>query len=911
MKQSLFDNPRSKRKKSGEEEPLENPFEFLNPPNDGGPHGPVDQSASKFDVIDKPISAFKRMSAARLKLLDKLGLKTIGDCLDNYPRSYLDRSDLLSICDAGRSNQVETIHGKVADKKDIPARSGQKFTKIYIYDGTDGAALVAFGKRAGYLKRSLKLGDSVAVSGKFKRSDWGIETTTFEYEKLTEEEADVIHTGRIVPVYQLTSGLQQRWMRSLMGEIAREYADAMPETIPLETRLKHSLVGRPRAALQIHLPDSHEELRQARRRIIFEEFYLLQLGLLLRKKQHETGRAGIKFRTDGEKARALLKNLPFQLTEAQRRALKEIKDDMRSPRPMNRLLQGDVGSGKTVVSAMAVAHAVDNGYQGVLMAPTEALAHQHYETMRGFLSPVGIQTVLLKGGMPAGERRTALNALETGYADLAVGTHALIEPDVKFARLGLAVVDEQHRFGVMQRARLTNKGKSPDILVMTATPIPRTLAMTAYGDLSHSVIDELPAGRLPVETRRFNETRVDFERVFNLLTEELKKGRQAYVVYPLVERSEEKEAKKESSEAKEDNRDAVAGHGRKSNRLPDSKGGMLPDRMSGAEKLEAKRDNRDAVAGHGRESNRLPDLNVEQLPDRMSGAEKLEAKRDNRDAVAGHGRESNRLPDSKGGMLPDRMSGAEKLEAKRDNRDAVAGHGRESNRLPDLNVEQLPDRMSGAEKLEAKEKSSESKRDIRDAVNGHRRLSNRLPDWNVGLLHGRMSGEEKLEAMEKFKSGETHVLVSTTVIEVGIDVPNASLMIIIHADRFGLSQLHQLRGRVGRGAHQSYCALVGWGKTEESQARLEAMVETTDGFEIAERDLEIRGPGEVLGTRQSGMPDLTMAHLTRDSEALKAARDAAAAFIDENPDLEGQSCDAVRAWLSRKWGGRLRLASVG
>ncbi len=828
MKQSLFDNPRSKLKESGEEKPLENPFEFLNPPNDGGPHGPVDHSASKFDIINRPIAAFRRMSAARLKLLEKLGLKTIGDCLDNYPRSYLDRSELLSICDAGRSSQVETIHGKVADKKDIPTRAGQSFTKIFIYDGTDGAALVAFGKRAGYLKKSLKLGDPVVVSGKFKRSDWGVETTTFEYEKLTDEEADLIHTGRIAPVYQLTAGLQQRSMRSLMAEIAREYADAMPETIPLETRLKHSLVGRARAALQIHLPDSHEELRQARRRIIFEEFYLLQLGLLWRKQRHETeregivfrtdgekeqrpvrrhsrvsgnpeavqrssasirphvptketaseieadvrsprpvnrlpqgdvdsgktvvsaarkqghetGRSGIEFKTDGEKAQALLNSLPFQLTKAQRRVLDEIEEDMRSPRPMNRLLQGDVGSGKTVVSAMAIAHAVDNGYQGVLMAPTEALAHQHYETMRGFLSPVGIQTVLLKGGMSAGERRTALNALETSYAGAAVGTHALIEPDVEFARLGLAVVDEQHRFGVIQRARLADKGKSPDILVMTATPIPRTLALTAYGDLSQSVIDELPAGRIPVETKRYNETRTDLERLLRFLENELRKGRQAYVVYPLVE-------------------------------------------------------------------------------------------------------------------------------------------------------------------------SSEAMGDIRDAVEGHRRLSNRLPDWNVGLLHGRMSGAEKLEAMEKFKSGETHVLVSTTVIEVGIDVPNASLMIVIHADRFGLSQLHQLRGRVGRGPHQSYCALVGWGKTDESQARLEAMVQTTDGFEIAEKDLEIRGPGEVLGTRQSGLPDLTMAHLTRDSEALKAARDAAAAFIDENPDLGGQGCDAVRAWLSRKWGGRLRLASVG
>lgn len=741
MKQSLFDNPRNKRKKNGEDS-LENPFEFLNPPNDGGPHGPVDHSASEFEVIDKPITAFKRMSGSRLKQLEKLGIKTIGDCLDNYPRSYLDRSDLLPICDAGRSNRVETIHGKVADKKDIPTRSGQSFTKIFIYDGTDGAALVAFRERARYLKKGLKLGDAVVVSGKFKRSDWGIETSTFEYEKLTSEEADLIHTGRIAPVYQLTAGLQQRSMRNLMAEMAREYAGAMPETIPLDIRRRHSLVGRARAALQIHLPDSHEELRQARRRIIFEEFYLLQLGLLLMRRRNETLRSGIAFRTDGKKAKALLKRLPFQLTKAQRRALNEIEDDMRSPSPMNRLLQGDVGSGKTVVSAVAMAHAVDNDYQGVLMAPTEALAHQHYETMRAFLSPVGIQTVLLKGGMSTGERRTALNALETGYAGAAVGTHALIEPDVKFARLGLAVADEQHRFGVLQRKRLADKGKSPDILVMTATPIPRTLALTAYGDLSQSVIDELPAGRLEVETKRFNETRVDLERLLGFLENELRKGRQAYVVYPLVE-------------------------------------------------------------------------------------------------------------------------------------------------------------------------SSEAMEDIRDAVEGHRRLSSRLTNWNVGLLHGRMSGAEKLEAMEKFKSGETHVLVSTTVIEVGIDVPNASLMIVIHADRFGLSQLHQLRGRVGRGEHQSYCALVGWGKTDESQARLEAMVETADGFEIAVRDLDIRGPGEVLGTRQSGLPDLTMAHLTRDSEALKAARGAAAAFLESCPDLTDPSCDAVRAWLKRKWGGRLRLASVG
>ena len=546
-------------------------------------------------------------------------------------------------------------------------------------------------------------------------------------------------------MYQLTAGLQQRSMRRLMAEIAREYADAMPETIPLETRLKHSLVGRVRAALQIHLPDSHEELRQARRRIIFEEFYLLQLGLLLRRQRNEMLRKSTVFkRTDGPKTRALLKSLPFQLTQAQRRALGDIMTEMRSLSPMNRLLQGDVGSGKTVVAAMAMACAVDSGYQAALMAPTASLAQQHYETLSVLLSPIGIRTVLIKGGMPAAERRKALEELEKGDASVGVGTHALIEKDVKFAQLGLAIVDEQHRFGVEQRERLMKKGvKGVDtLLVMTATPIPRTLALTAYGDMSQSIIDELPAGRLKVETRRFDETRDDYERVFNLLTKELKKGRQAYVVYPLVE-------------------------------------------------------------------------------------------------------------------------------------------------------------------------SSEAMGDIHDAVNGHQRLSNRLPDWNVGLLHGRMSGAEKLEAMEKFKSGETHVLVSTTVIEVGIDVPNASLMIVIHADRFGLSQLHQLRGRVGRGPHQSYCALVGWGKTDESQARLEAMVQTTDGFEIAEKDLEIRGPGEVLGTRQSGLPDLTMAHLTRDSEALKAARDAAAAFIDENPDLGGPGCDAVRAWLSRKWGGRLRLASVG
>ncbi|MAF11331.1 ATP-dependent DNA helicase RecG [Candidatus Poribacteria bacterium] len=637
------------------------------------------------------------------------------------------------------------MQGRVVRHVDVPVRRAKapKVTKVMIYDGTALAALVGFGKRAGYLKVSLHVDDVVVVTGKFKRARGGdarVEATTFEYEVLSDEDAELVHTGRLVPVYRLTADMPQRALRTFMARIASAHAPDVPEALPEELRRRRGLMHKPDAIRQIHLPDSVEALRLARERLVFEEFYLLQLGLLLRKESNETAQPGIAFRTDGPKARRLREALPFTLTDAQERALAEIESDMRRDTPMSRLLQGDVGSGKTIVAGMALAHAVETGLQGAIMAPTEILAEQHYRTLSALFQSVDIRAVLLKGDMPAATRRDAAGMIESGEADVAVGTHALIQDAVEFADLGLVVTDEQHRFGVMQRAKFRSKGHAVDTLVMTATPIPRTLALTAYGDLTLSVIDQLPPGRKPIVTKQFTDSGRD--HLYRFVESQLKKGRQTYVIYPLIEESE-------------------------------------------------------------------------------------------------------------------------KLE------------------------------------------------DIQAAVDGHEQLSQRFADWRVGLLHGRLPGDEKSEIMQRFHRHEIDVLVSTTVIEVGVDVPNANVMVVEHADRFGLAQLHQLRGRVGRGEHESYCALVGWPKSDDARRRLDVMVATTDGFVIAEEDLKIRGPGEILGTRQAGMPDLKLASLITDSRVLEAAREDASALIQADPTLADTTHTLLRETVLRAWGGKLRLASVG
>jgi ATP-dependent DNA helicase RecG len=600
---------------------------------------------------------------------------------------------------------------------------------------------MAFGKRVQYMKSSLKVDTKLVVSGKFKRDYGGIQTSDYTYEVLSDEDAELIHTGRIVPVYPLTAKLNQRSVRRWLKMVVDEYASYSPEILPLDIRKRQRLIDRATAIRNIHFPDTHEHLGAARHRLAFDELLFLELGLGLRKKKWETEEPGISFQPQSDLLQRFTSSLPFQLTPAQKRVFSEIEVDMKSTRPMNRLLQGDVGSGKTVVAAMAMLLAVDNSYQGALMAPTEILAEQHYSTLTKLLDPMGLRVALLRGDMPKRVRDEVLSQILTGEANIVVGTHALIQAGVEFADLGLVITDEQHRFGVMQRAELKKKGANPDVLVMTATPIPRTLALTVYGDLNISVIDEMPPGRRKIVTRWVSEgKRPD---TYKFIEDQITQGRQAYLVYPLVEESE---------------------------------------------------------------------------------------------------------------------------------------------KLEDLKA--------------ATEMAEHFQNDV-------------FPHLKVGLIHGRMKAEEKQGVMERFKNNEINILVSTTVIEVGIDVPNASLMLIEHAERFGLAQLHQLRGRVGRSSYRSYCLLIANPTNSDAVRRMKAMTRTTDGFEIAEEDLAIRGPGEFFGTRQAGMPDLKVASLIRDAKLLEVAREEAFRIAAEDPALVKPEHQLLKQILHEKWQANLEMISIG
>jgi len=521
---------------------------------------------------------------------------------------------------------------------------------------------------------------------------------------------------------------------------------AVPETLPADLRQRQKLIGRPAALRQIHFPpedaalEDYEGARSpAHRRLIFEEVFWLALGLSVKRGKRIKESKGATIKIDEPIKRRIASVLPFKLTEAQRRVVKEIFRDLKSDAPMNRLLQGDVGSGKTIVALIAMLAAMENGYQTALMAPTEILAEQHARNIKRILAKSPYRVELLIGSIKAADKRRLHEAIGAGEIHACIGTHALIQENVSFKNLGLAVIDEQHRFGVMQRADLRERGLNPDVLVMTATPIPRSLAMTVYGDLDVSIIDEMPPGRTPIVTKVFADNADDRKEVKKLLTRELRAGRQVYVVYPLVEESE-----------------------------------------------------------------------------------------------------------------------------KLDLRDATRRYEY-----------------------------------LRDAV---------FPKFSVGLLHGRMKSEEKEKVMRGFVSGEIQILVSTTVIEVGVDVPNASVMVIEHAERFGLSQLHQLRGRVGRGAEQSYCVLLASDKqTEVARERLGIMEETNDGFKIAEKDLEIRGPGEIMGTRQAGLPEFRVANLVRDLEILQAARKEAEFYVNQRKS----SPEAARMIKRAQSDARLKLAAVG
>ena len=677
------------------------------------------------------------------RLIAELNIRTIRDLLEYYPRDYLDRGHFRSIYDVGRTGEYETIQGVVVNQSEFtPNRKGAKSVgKIAVYDQAGVAQLVNFGRRVGYLKNLLKVGTPVVVSGKFTRRNNEIQTTDFDFEVLEAEDADLIHTGRIVPKYALTAKLTQRMLRQWTKTVVDGYAEGYPEILPLDIRQRNQLIDRCTAIQEVHFPSSEGYKDAARRRLAFDEFFLLELGLELKKERWKAEEKGIAFQVEGELLDRFIEALPFQLTAAQQRVIEDIKLDMANGQAMNRLLQGDVGSGKTIVGAVALLCAIQSGYQGALMVPTEILAEQHTYNLSELLEPLGLKVVLLKSDLSKTERDEALATIADGSAHVVVGTHALIQEGVEFHQLGLVIIDEQHRFGVMQRATLRDKGTTPDVLVMTATPIPRTLALTIYGDLNVSVIDEMPPGRQKITTRWVKEK--DREKLYAQIEKEVQRGRQAYIVYPLVEESEKLEEIKAATE--------------------------------------------------------------------------------------------------------------------------MADHFQ----------------------------------------------TNVFPHLRVGLLHGRMRSVEKQDVMGCFKNKEIDILVSTTVIEVGIDIPNASLMVIENAERFGLSQMHQLRGRVGRGRHKSSCHLISGPMTDDGVRRVRAMTRTNDGFELAEADLEIRGPGEFFGTRQSGLPDFKIANILKDASLLEIAKSEANRLAKADPSLSQPVHQVLKEVLQTQWRGHLKMASIG
>lgn len=683
--------------------------------------------------LDTEVQYLKGVGPRLALLFAKLRVHTVRDLLWHFPRRYEDRTNMPPIS-AARPGSSATIRGKVADIETKPTRGGMVILRVTIGDGTGYITLVWFNQPWMRKRLATYKGDLLAY-GQVREANWGYEIHNPEVE-LIEDEADAEDFARIVPVYSLTEGLQQRNLRRAAKSALADYLGAVEDPIPEALLRRHKLKPIRWSLHQIHSPQSDANRIEARRRLVFEEFFYMQLSLQLKRKEvrQELGIAfdisnlapqgnllGLfadeKPLADGETLWDELHRLfPFALTGAQKRVIGEVWADMERPQPMNRLIQGDVGSGKTAVAAAAMLAAIRCGYQAAMMAPTEILAGQHAMNLRALFDPLGIEVVLLTSKLPAAQKKRALAAAANGEAKLIVGTHALIQEGVKMHRLGLAVVDEQHRFGVMQRAALRQKGDiSPDVLVMTATPIPRTLTMTFYGDLDVSILDELPPGRTPIKTHW--KPPGERKQVYTGVRKLLEEGRQAYFVCPMISESEKMQTQ-------------------------------------------------------------------------------------------------------------------------------------------------------AAEDL-------------------HYRLSTDVfKDLRVGLLHGQMKQDEKETTMNAFRAGELDILVSTVVIEVGVDVPNATVMIIEDANRFGLAQLHQLRGRVGRGGHQSYCVLIADDRAGDSGDRLRILTQTTDGFKIAEEDLRLRGPGEIAGTRQSGDLDFAIADLVQDAKMLEFARQAAIELLEADPELK-------------------------
>ncbi len=656
------------------------------------------------------------MGPAKAALLAKLGIFTVADLLEHYPRRYEDRSQLKPIR-ALADGELQTFQALVGAVNDSRPRRGLTLTKITVRDATGSAQLVWFNQP--YIKKWFRPGMELIISGKVERRYGQVQVSHPEIEVV--DGADLIHTGRIVPIYPASESVGQRWLRTLIRQ-ALDADGERPEFLPPALLGQYKLMGRGAALENIHFPADAATLEAARRRLVFEELYLLQCGLLYLKSLNKQEGTGIKHGPDDALVKKVEAALPFALTKDQRTALGEVKADMEDARPMQRLVQGDVGSGKTVLAAIALAKAVAGGYQGAMMAPTEILAEQHCHTLAQLLAPHGVRIAALTGSLTKRTREEVLSRLRDGLVDVVIGTHALIQEDVVFRHLGLVVTDEQHRFGVRQRALLQAKGPTPDVLVMT-------------GDLDVSVIREMPPGRKPVKTYSVGgDMRA---RVYNFIVKEVTAGRQGYVVCPLVEESD-------------------------------------------------------------------------------------------------------------------------KLEVQA--------------------ATQLYEQLKGTY----------------------------FRDISCALVHGRLKAAEKEAAMRAFYSGEVQVLVATTVIEVGVNVPNATVMAVEGADRFGLAQLHQLRGRIGRGEHQSYCILLSDNQSPETKERLEIMAKVQDGFVLAEKDLELRGPGQFFGTRQHGIPDLKIADILKDTGVLLEARQAAQSTVA----APGQFA-AVRPVLSERFGDHFGMIFQG
>ncbi|MFA5145320.1 MAG: ATP-dependent DNA helicase RecG [Candidatus Omnitrophota bacterium] len=699
-----------------------------------------------------PIRYIKGIGPQRAKLLDKMGIQDLEGLLYYFPRRYEDRSNFISISKL-QEGQTYTIKVRVLAKgaRRSFRRRGFSITEIAVGDQTGRISCVWFNQP--YLKDYFNIGSTLILYGKVER--WGsrLQMNSPEFEIVSQdpdepvsspEKSESLNIGRIVPVYSLAEGITQRNFRKLVKSGLDEYLPKIKDFLPYGMRSRRNLLNLALSLINIHFPEDPGAQKRAYERLVFEEFFFLQLPLVLRKLKKEE-RPGISHQVEGALVDNFISSLPFKLTASQQNVLTEIKSDMSKPHPMQRLLQGDVGSGKTVVAVIASLMAVQGGYQAVFMAPTEILARQHFQKINSWLMSLGsgqkeVKTALLTGSLDKKEKSKACQGIKEGEIDLIIGTHALLEEEVRFKKLGLVVIDEQHKFGVGQRALLPEKGTNPDILIMTATPIPRTLAITLYGDLDFSVIRELPPGRGTVKTFVF--TKKEESRAYDIARAQVKQGNQVYIVYPVIE-------------------------------------------------------------------------------------------------------ESYALD------------------------------------------------IAGAKKMYNEFKKQEFK------------------DFRLGLIHGRLKQSEQEEIMSKFKEKELDILVATTVLEVGIDIPASTCMIVQHAERFGLAQLHQLRGRIGRGKEESFCVLISDAETQEASARLEAMARYNDGFQIAEEDLKLRGPGEFFGVRQHGLTGLKLANPLTQMQILKIAREEAIGLLNLDPRLEARPNSLLKEKLLQRFPEYEKLMLVG